>query len=132
MVLSAHLRERAEANGRSDPVVRSAPTGVAAHGISGRTLHALFRLPVKASAYAPLTPQNLASVQASLRNCMYLVINEKSMISLRMLAWLDQRCRQIWPERANEPSGGLNILLCGDFFQLPPVIERPLFNNKAL
>ena len=129
MVLSAKLQEMADDLGRPQPIVRTAPTGVAAHGIRGRTLHALFRLPVR-SGFAPLSASNLAAVQASLRHCEYLVIDEKSMISQRQLGWLDQRCRQIRPHHAEQHFGGFSVILMGDFYQLPPVLGRPLYNTK--
>lgn len=44
------------------------------------------------------------------------------MIALRMLHYIDRRCRQAFPDRCDEPFGGLNIILAGDFFQLPPVL----------
>lgn len=49
------------------------------------------------------------------------------MIGLRPFSWIDQRCREIFPERRREPFGGLNIVIGGDFFQLPPVMQKPLF-----
>ena len=129
MVLSAKLQEMADAFQRPQPIVRTAPTGVAAHGIRGRTLHALFHLPVQ-SGFAPLSASNLAAVQASLRHCEYLVIDEKSMISQRQLGWLDQRCRQVRPHQAERYFGGFNVILIADFYQLPPVLGRSLYNTK--
>ena len=43
-------------------------------------------------------------------------MDEKSMIDLKMLSIVDDRLRQIFPDRADQVFGGLNILLCGDFF----------------
>lgn len=54
------------------------------------------------------------------------------MISLRQLYWIDQRCRQIFPESRNVPFGGLNIILAGDFYQLPPVFNKPLYYTGKL
>jgi len=45
--ICAQLQELARQSGKGNPVVRAAPTGVAAFNIVGRTLHSLFRLPVK-------------------------------------------------------------------------------------
>lgn len=45
-LLSARLDRLARARGRPSPVVRAAPTGVAANNIAGSTLHSLLRLPV--------------------------------------------------------------------------------------
>ena len=59
-----------------------------------------------------------------------MVIDEKSMINLKMLSIIDDRLRQIFPD-TDRPFGGLNVLLCGDFFQLPPVTGRPLFATKV-
>jgi hypothetical protein len=52
------------------------------------------------------------------------------MLSLKQLAWLDRRCRQIFPHRADDVFGGLNIILFGDFFQLPPVGSKPLLSDS--
>ena len=128
-ILSSRLQEIATAHGRQNPILRAAPTGVAAHNISGRTLHSLFRLPVK-SAFKELSRRAVTAVQNDLQHCQYLIIDEKSMLSLNQLAWLDRRCLQIFPERADDAFGELNIILFGDFFQLPPVGSRPLFSDS--
>jgi hypothetical protein len=90
MFLSTTLQNMADSYNRPIPILRVAPTGVAAHGISGRTLHALFRIPVKLTKeYDRLNPQNLQSIQASLRGISYLIIDEKSMIGLKLFFWLN-------------------------------------------
>jgi ATP-dependent DNA helicase PIF1 len=57
----ARLQELADEAGRGNPVVRAAPTGVAAFNFVGQTLHSLFRLPVKRKAceLSPATVQSL-------------------------------------------------------------------------
>src|SRR5271170_6682028 len=50
------------------------------------------------------------------------------MIGQVHLAWIDRRLRQIYPTR-NDYFGGLNILLVGDFHQLPPVGQAALYSN---
>jgi ATP-dependent DNA helicase PIF1 len=52
------------------------------------------------------------------------------MIDLRTLSLIDDRLRAIFPATADAPFAGLNLLLCGDFFQLPPVGGQPLFSTK--
>lgn len=44
-----------------------------------------------------------------------------------MLNLIDKRLRQIFPAQAHVPFGGVCVALAGDFAQLPPVRDRPLF-----
>jgi hypothetical protein len=53
------------------------------------------------------------------------------MIDLKTLSIIDDRLRQIFPD-TDQIFGGLNVLLCGDFFQLPPVNGRPLYTTKPI
>jgi ATP-dependent DNA helicase PIF1 len=108
-------------------VLRAAPTGVAAHNISGRTLHSLLRLPTKLNSDTKISDANRGTLQRALQHCEYLIIDEKSMIGVAMLGCVDQRLRQAFPEYNLEPFGGISIILFGDFFQLPPVLQKPLY-----
>ena len=76
------------------PILRAAPTGVAAYGIKGRTIHSLLRLPVRGK-FQPLPPQSIASLQATFQGIGYLIIDEKSMMNLRQLSWISARLNQI-------------------------------------
>ncbi|KAL5615052.1 hypothetical protein BROUX41_005116 [Berkeleyomyces rouxiae] len=64
-VLPAHLQDMAD--GDTSPILRAAPTGIAAHGIRGKTLHALFRLPINAELQ-PLLGDGRKSLQNDLRH----------------------------------------------------------------
>ncbi|KID81188.1 ATP-dependent DNA helicase PIF1 [Metarhizium guizhouense ARSEF 977] len=110
--------------GVRNPVLRAAPTGIAAHNFYGRTLHSLFKVPVKISPQGlcqKLSRSNLCSLQAVFKHCKYLIIVEKSMIGIKLLGLLDQRLREIFPARQDEMYAGINIFVCGDFHQLPPI-----------
>ena len=57
----------------------------------------------------------------------YLVVDEKSIIGLRLLANVDSRLRQTFPYSSNEVFDGISVILVGDFYQFPPVKQRPLY-----
>ncbi|KAF5127214.1 ATP-dependent DNA helicase pif1 [Metarhizium anisopliae] len=128
-LLSAHLQ--AAAAGRGTPVWRAAPTGVAGNQISGTTLHSLLHLPINKD-FKPLSALDKTQLQKKLKDIKYLIIDEKSMLGLRQLSWIDDRIREAFPNKNEEFFGGLNILLVGDFFQLPPVLQKPLYYDKEV
>lgn len=125
----ARIQELAQQAGKQNPVFRAAPTGIAAFNIIGRTLHALLRLPVKGKK-SDLSVATLQSLQELFRDCRFLIIDEKSMIDTKTLSLIDDRLRAILPATSDQPFGGLNVLLCGDFFQLPPVGGKPLYTRS--
>ena len=51
------------------------------------------------------------------------------MIGLRLLAAINARMGEVWPGFRDLPFGGRSVMLIGDFFQLPPVLERALYIN---
>lgn len=56
-------------------------------------------------------------------NTQVLIIDEASMLSGEMFECLEQKLREIrnYPDHADgDPAGGLQLIVCGDFFQLPP------------
>ena len=56
----------------------------------------------------------------------YIIVDEMSMIGQKMLAWVDKRLRQA-SVKLDIPFGGFSIVLIGDFGQLPPVGDKPLY-----
>ncbi|KJK73540.1 hypothetical protein H634G_11211 [Metarhizium anisopliae BRIP 53293] len=109
----------------------AAPTGVAGNQISGTTLHSLLHLPINKD-FKPLSAVDKTQLQKKLKDIKYLIIDEKSMLGLRQLSWIDDRLREAFPNKNEEFFGGLNILLVGDFFQLPPVLQKPLYYDKEV
>lgn len=130
-MISARLAEMAQAAGRTDPVLRVAPTDVAAFLIRGYTIHSLFRLPVK-RAFEPLARKCLRDPQLRFELCSWLIIDDKSMLGLHSLYQIDRRLREIYPACADLSFSGLNIILVGDFRQIPPVLIRALYHQGDL
>ena len=64
----------------------------------------------------------------------FVIIDEKSMLDLHILSLIDDQLRLIFLDHADAPFSRLNVLLYGDFFQLPLVGGCALFtvSVKAL
>jgi ATP-dependent DNA helicase PIF1 len=123
--ISTELKQLALAAGHQDPVLRAAPTGIAAFNIRGTTLHTAFRISPK--LWAPLKPAAADNLQRTNARVKVSIFDEKSMMGQRMLGQVDSRSEQIYPDSPGERLGGRTVLLFGDFAQLPPVGDRPLF-----
>ena len=109
-----------------------APTGVAAFNVSGTTAHHLFHLPVqKACPFAPLSGASLRNLQDEHDGVFYYIIDEMSMIGCRTLGMIDERLRQAFPNAADQVFGGRSVILVGDFGQLPPVCDAPLWSEPS-
>lgn len=102
-------------------VALTASTGIAGTNIGGQTIHAWSGI----GARQELTGRDLGMIRNGpsgrrLRLADVLVIDEISMLSGDVLQMLDYVCRTARDARY-EPFGGLQVILVGDFFQLPPV-----------
>jgi ATP-dependent DNA helicase PIF1 len=116
----------------TDPVIRLAPTGISAYGIRGWTVSLGAKIPVREpNGFIALTAVPLGKLQTRWKNCKLLIIDEKSMIGRAQLGRLDLRLRQIRPSSSDETLGGLPVLLFGDFRQLPPIGDTPVFSPKT-
>ncbi len=110
-------------------VAVTASTGIAATHIGGMTIHSWSGLGVKDT----LTDYDIEDLME--RQYLYkrfektkvLIIDEVSMLHDYRLDLIDWICRQM--KRNEKPFGGMQIILCGDFFQLPPVTRSSNFNS---
>ncbi|MBP9715067.1 MAG: AAA family ATPase [Candidatus Pacebacteria bacterium] len=101
----------------------TASTGIAATHISGMTIHSWSGIGIKDS----LNKYDLDKISTSeylnrrIRKTKVLIIDEISMLRAGTLSMVDAVCREI--KQNGEAFGGMQVVLVGDFFQLPP-IER--------
>ena len=128
-VISAAIRRLSIAHGLQHSVLeKAASTGVAAYTIGGQTIHSLLRLPVTTAGDLPeLTIGEATNIRRRLQHLEYLILDEKSMIGVRLFNYIDRRMRQIFENDLY--FGGRNMILLGDFHQLPPVLQQPLFRD---
>ncbi|NTU69298.1 AAA family ATPase [bacterium] len=107
--------------GKGSNIAITASTGIAATHINGRTIHSWAGLGIKQD----LTQADLRkivsnpAVRSRIKNADVLIIDEISMLHDFQLDMVDLIYRAI--RHDDRPLGGVQLILCGDFFQLPPV-----------
>jgi len=105
------------------PVVNTALTGIAASNLHrGITLDS-FR-GVHKDSKASLK-KRIAGMRRRLGDAQTILIDEISMMGPEEFAEFEQDCRKVVEGKGHLPCGGLNIVLLGDFMQLPPVRKVP-------
>lgn len=130
-----YLRETTRKN-----TVILAPTGVAAINAGGQTIHSFFQ--IKPSLYIPNDKRlrkktNIDDKDKStiydhfkyfkerldiIRGLELLIIDEISMVRCDLLDVVDRLLR-VFRDREFEPFGGVQVILIGDTFQLPPIAD---------
>ncbi len=104
----------------------AAPTGLAALNIGGRTLHSIFRLPTSNGIMPedynvfPNDDRVLNFIRYQIK---HLIIDEISMVRADMFDYVDRLMRYA-KQQPDKPFGGAQVIIIGDFYQLPPVVTR--------
>jgi len=106
---------------RKIPVAITASTGIAATHMNGMTIHSWAGIGIKER----ITKANLVGMRTKkylkkhLEESLILIIDEISMLHKNQLSMVDEVLRFF--KGKNEAFGGIQVVLCGDFFQLPPI-----------
>ena len=122
----AYLRARG-----IEPAI-TASTGIAATHIGGMTIHSWSGLGIKTK----LDKNDLNKIMSSghiakrVRRAKVLIIDEVSMLAPETLSMIDAICREI--KQSSEPFGAVQIVLVGDFFQLPPIVKTELESDPQI
>lgn len=96
-----------------------APTGVAALNVGGVTIHSFFQLPPKIHEDEDI---KFVYDRKLYQKLQLLIIDEVSMVRCDLMDSIDKFLRK--NRSSNAPFGGVQLLLVGDLFQLPPVVPR--------
>jgi ATP-dependent DNA helicase PIF1 len=106
------------------PVAITASTGIAATHIGGTTIHSWAGI----GARDTLTQYDLDNIMGNektvrrVKKARVLIIDEISMLDGRVLEMVESVCRTV--KQSGDAFGGMQVVLVGDFFQLPPIAGR--------
>lgn len=122
-----------------------APTGVAAINAGGQTIHSFFQ--INPSVYVPNDKRLRTNIDSGdidkstiydhfkyttekhkiLDELELLIIDEISMVRCDLLDVVDRLLR-VFRHNEGEPFGGVQVILIGDTFQLPPIADHEQWN----
>ncbi|KAK6203011.1 PIF1-like helicase-domain-containing protein [Scheffersomyces amazonensis] len=116
----------------SEGVYVTASTGLAACNIGGTTLHSFAGVGLGDSPVSKLIDRVRKNKTAMYkwRSAKVLIIDEISMVDGEFFDKLDSIARKVRDN--NKPFGGIQLVVCGDFYQLPPVVKQQRDENNRL
>ena len=97
----------------------TATTGLAATHLGGTTIHSWSGMGIMDSLSAKFADNLAKGRREIIENTDILIIDEISMLHDFRLDMIDEICRLV--RKKDIPFGGIQLILCGDFFQLPPI-----------
>ncbi|MFN3466845.1 MAG: helix-turn-helix domain-containing protein, partial [Candidatus Brocadiales bacterium] len=122
----AYLRRRG-----IEPAI-TASTGISATHIGGMTIHSWSGIGIKTK----LDKSNLDKISSNnyiinrIKRTKVLIIDEVSMLPPEALSMTEAICSKI--KQSSEPFGGIQVVLSGDFFQLPPIVKTEVENDSQM
>jgi ATP-dependent DNA helicase PIF1 len=109
--------KHARASGKT--VAVTATTGLAATHLNGSTIHSWSGIGIHDELPRYFHDDMHKGRRETIEKTDVLIIDEISMLHDYRLDMVDEVARAV--RRSEEPFGGIQVILCGDFFQLPPV-----------
>lgn len=107
-------------------------TGVSASLINGVTLHSFLKIGLGTKShtelYEKLKFKKSKTDFNKLKNLEVLIIDEISMIDNKLFNKIAAYLSLI--KEIKKPFGGIQLILCGDFYQLPPINNTYCFNSN--
>jgi ATP-dependent DNA helicase PIF1 len=111
-------------------VAVTATTGLAATHLGGNTIHAWSGIGISDKLHPDFDEHLLKGRREIIEKTDILVIDEISMLHDFRLDMVDTIARKVRGV-PDVPFGGIQVILCGDFFQLPPITRRDNPRNAA-
>lgn len=103
-------------------VAVTATTGLAATHLNGNTIHSWSGIGIHDALPKNFHEGLLKGRADTIKKTDVLVIDEISMLHDYRLDMVDEIARKV--RGVDQPFGGIQVILCGDFFQLPPVSRQ--------
>lgn len=113
-------------------IVVLAPTGVAAVNVGGQTIHSFFGFTPQTTPDTVKNPRKNDDNIEMYRELDAIVIDEISMVRADLFDCVDVFLRKVGKDR-RKPFGGVQMILIGDLYQLPPVVtkqDEDVFNER--
>jgi len=110
----------AEARAKGKQVSVTATTGLAATHLGGTTIHSWSGIGIADYIQQGFFERFPKGKRDIIARTDVLIIDEISMLHDYRLDMVDEVCRTI-RDNQDEPFGGIQVILSGDFFQLPPI-----------
>jgi len=99
-----------------------APTGVAALNINGQTIHSFFGIDFNVQKPNDAEQMRMSNKRRAILSAIdVLVIDEVSMVRVDIIEAINKKMQIA--NNNSEPFGGKQVVLFGDLYQLPPVID---------
>ncbi len=104
-------------------IVVAASTGIAAINAGGATLHSLFNIPLTVQSPNEQMKGRFHPDKVELyQRIDTLIIDEISMVRPDTIDYIDRKLRLY--RMSEKPFGGIQVVMFGDLYQLPPVIKK--------
>jgi ATP-dependent exoDNAse (exonuclease V) alpha subunit len=107
------------ARAQGKKVAVTASTGLAATHLGGNTIHSWAGIGIHDEVKKYMISDMSKTRRDQITSADILVIDEVSMLHDYRLDMVEEVCRKVRED--DRPFGGLQVILCGDFYQLPPI-----------
>ena len=114
---------------RKEKLRKLGPTAVSASLIGGNTIHSFLTYIRHTRRQRKTTKPGFLNIENDWKNVEYLIIDEISMVGLKLLARLNEVLTLGKRAPPEVPFGGINVIFLGDYIQYMPVLDKPLYAN---